>query len=156
NAFRSSLATGQIALSMTLLISAGFFIKSLVNVTRVDLGIRTDSLVTFAVSPVDNGYSYERSRVFLERVETDVAALPSVTGVVGGAIPILAGNNWGNSVSVEGITWEPDKDMGTRITEVSPNYFHVIGATMLQGREFTTADAAGGPKVAIVNEAFAK
>jgi predicted permease len=94
--------------------------------------------------------------VFLERLETELAALPSVTGVTGGAIPILAGDNWGNDVSVEGVTWEPDKDMNAHVSEVAPNYFHVIGATMLQGREFTTADAAGSPKVAIVNEAFAK
>jgi predicted permease len=156
NFFRSSLATGQIALSTTLLISAGFFIKSLVNVTRVDLGLRADNLVTFGISPSDNAYSHERSRVFFERLESDLAALPSVTGVTAGAIPILAGDNWGNDVSVEGVTWEPDKDMNSNVSEVAPNYFRVIGATMLQGREFTTADAAGSPKVAIVNEAFAK
>ena len=156
NFFRSSLATGQIALSTTLLISAGFFIKSLVNVTHVDLGIRPDSLVTFEISPSDNGYNHERSRVLLERVESDLAALPSITGVTAGAIPILAGDNWGNDVSVEGVTYEPDKDMNANVSEVAPNYFKVIGATMLQGREFTLADAAGGPKVAIVNEAFAK
>ena len=156
NYFRSSLATGQIALSITLLISAGFFIKSLVNVAHVDLGIRPDSMVTFNVSPSDNGYTDARSAVFLARVESELAGLPGVSGVTAGAVPILAGNNWGNDVSVEGVTYEPDKDMNTHVSEVAPDYFKVIGATLLQGREFTTADAAGAPKVAIVNETFAK
>ena len=156
NFFRSSLATAQIALSTTLLISAGFFIKSLVNVTHVDLGLRPDSLVTFEIDPGHNGYSFARSRVLLERVESDLGALPSVTGVTAGAIPILSGSNWTNDVSIEGIAYEPDKDMSSSATEVAPNYFKVIGATMLQGREFTLADAAGGPQVAIVNETFAK
>ena len=59
--FRTSLATAQIALSMTLLISAGLFLRSLVNVSRVDLGLRPDSLVTFGISPDVSGYTREQS-----------------------------------------------------------------------------------------------
>ncbi|HUO51419.1 MAG TPA: ABC transporter permease, partial [Gemmatimonadaceae bacterium] len=154
--FRATLATAQVALSMALLIFAGLFIKSLGNVARTDLGLRPDGLVTFAVEPQRNGYSHERTRVFLERVEGELASIPGVTGVTASLVPILAGDNWGNDVSVEGVQYTPDKDMNTRFSEVGPGHFKVIGATMLSGREFTTADAAGSPKVAIVNEAFAR
>ena len=62
-AFRTSLATVQIALSMVLLVSAGLFIKSLVNVSKVDLGLKLDNVITFAVSPELNGYKRsDRSR----------------------------------------------------------------------------------------------
>ncbi|CAN5644746.1 hypothetical protein BH23GEM10_BH23GEM10_17990 [soil metagenome] len=54
--FRASLATAQIALSMALLITAGLFLKSLTNVSRVDLGLDPENVVTFAVSPRLNGY----------------------------------------------------------------------------------------------------
>ena len=75
--FRTSLATAQIALSMTLLISAGLFLRSLVNVSRVDLGLRPDSLVTFGISPEVSGYTTEQSQVLLERVEAELAAIPA-------------------------------------------------------------------------------
>ena len=63
-AFRTTLATAQIALSMTLLACAGLFTKSLLNVSRVDLGIKVDNVVTFGISPELNGYKSERSRQF--------------------------------------------------------------------------------------------
>ena len=63
--FRTSLATAQIALSMALLVAAGLFTKSLLNVSRVDLGLKTDNVVTFGVSPELNGYTPERSQAAL-------------------------------------------------------------------------------------------
>src|SRR6185295_2007207 len=74
--FRTTLATAQIALSMALLIAAGLFTKSLLNVSRVDLGVKIDNLITFAVSPELNGYKPETSRQFFERLEDELAALP--------------------------------------------------------------------------------
>ena len=50
--FRNSLATAQIALSMALLVAAGLFVKSLVQVSRIDLGLRAEELTTFGISPV--------------------------------------------------------------------------------------------------------
>ena len=67
--FRMTLATAQIALSMALLISAGLFAKSLLNVTRVDLGLNKDKLVVFSIAPGLNGYTPERTRALFERVE---------------------------------------------------------------------------------------
>ena len=54
--FRTSLVTAQISLSMALLVAAGLFIKSLVNVSKVDLGLDTSHMVVFGLSPVLNGY----------------------------------------------------------------------------------------------------
>ena len=74
--FRTTLATAQIALSMTLLACAGLFTKSLLNISRVDLGIKVDNVVTFGISPELNGYTPERSRQLFERLEDELAALP--------------------------------------------------------------------------------
>jgi len=154
--FRTSLATAQIALSMALLISAGLTTKSLFNVSRVDLGLKVDHVITFGVSPALNGYTPERSLDFYQRLEDELAALPGVTGVTNSLVGALAGNNWGNSVSVEGFKAGPDTDVDSRYNEVGADYFRTFGIPLLSGREFTRADAAGAPKVAIVNEAFAK
>jgi predicted permease len=154
--FRTSLATAQIALSMTLLACAGLFTKSLLNISRVDLGIKIENVVTFGVSPVLNGYKPERSRVFFERLENDLAALPGVTGVTTALVPLLAGNNWGDDVKVEGFKSGPDIDSNSRYNEVGAGYFRTMGVPLIAGREFTRADVLGSPKVTIVNEAFAK
>jgi predicted permease len=154
--FRTSLVTAQIALSMALLISAGLFVKSLANVSRVDLGIKIDDVVMFTVSPVRNGYDSTRSMAFFARVEEELAALPGVTGVTSGVIPLLAGNNTNNSLRVQGFERGPDTDAGSALNMVGPDYFKALGIKLLAGREFTTADEKGRPKVAVVNEAFAK
>jgi predicted permease len=154
--FRASLVTAQIALSSALLISAGLFLKSLVNVSRIDIGLKVDNVVTFRLSPALNGYKPAASRALFERVEEALATTPSVTGVSASTVPLLAGSNWGTSVYVEGFTVEPDTDNESRYNEVGPGYFRTLGIPLVSGREFTASDAVGAPKVAIVNEAFAR
>ena len=154
--FRTSLVTAQIALSMALLMCAGLFVKSLANVTRVDLGIKIDNVITFRVSPGLNGYEPARAKTFYERAEEEMASIPGATGVAIARVALLAGNNWGNDVSVEGFPRGPDTDAEARYNEISTAYFRTMGVPLISGREFTPADTLGAPKVAIVNEAFAR
>jgi predicted permease len=154
--FRTSLVTAQIALSMALLISAGLFIKSLVNVSRVELGLDPENVVTFGISPELSGYDSTRSQQLFERTEDELASLPGVTGVSAALVPVLSGDNWGNDVRVQGFQSGPDIDSNARFNEVGPGYLRTLGMTLLSGREFTRGDTKGSQKVAIVNEAFAK
>ena len=154
--FRTSLVTAQIALSMALLISAGLFIKSLRNVSRVDLGIKIDNMVTFNISPSLSGYDTTRAKAVYARFEDELSSLPGVTGVTSSMVPILSGDNWGNGVSVEGFKKEPDTDDESRFNAVGPGYFKTFGVPLLAGRDFTAGDAAAGARVAIVNEAFTR
>jgi predicted permease len=156
--FRTSLVTAQIALSMALLISAGLFIKSLANVSRVDLGLHVDNVVVFSISPVRNGYDSTRSKALFARAEQELGSVPGVTSVSAAAVPILAGNNWYNTVRVQGFNLknDPDVDSDAAFNMIAPAYFTTLGAKLLAGREFTAGDEIGRPKVAIVNEAFAK
>ena len=154
--FRTSLVTAQIALSMALLVSAGLFIKSLANVSRVNLGVDVENLVTFGVAPALNGYSGVQSLQMFSRIERDVGAIPGVRGVAAARVQVLAGNNWDNDVSVQGFPKTPDTDADSRFNAVGPGFFGTMGVTLLKGREFTAADVDGAPRVAIVNETFAK
>ncbi|MGH8638471.1 MAG: FtsX-like permease family protein, partial [Burkholderiales bacterium] len=154
--FRATLATTQIAISMALLACAGLITKSLLNVSRVELGIDIDNLITFGVSPELNGYSAERSKQLFERLEEELGAQPGVIGVTSALVPALGGSNWGSDVAVEGFKSGPDVDSNARYNEVGPTYFRTMGMQLIAGREFTRADRLGAPKVAIVNEAFAK
>jgi predicted permease len=154
--FRTSLATAQIALSMALLVSAGLFTRSLFNVSRVDLGVKADNVIMFSISPALNGYKSEQSRQLFERVEDEVGALPGVTGVSSSSVPLLSGSNWNNDVAVEGFAAGPDTDSRSSFNETGPGYFATLGIPVIAGRDFVRGDGAAAPKVAIVNEAFAK
>jgi len=154
--FRWALATAQIALSMMLLVSAGLFTKSLYKVSRIDLGMNIESMITFGVSPRLNGYKPVQSIAFFQRLEEDLRSQPGVTGVTASVVPILVGDNWGNSVRVQSFNAGPDTDTNSRFNAIGPGYFYTMGVPLIAGRQFTESDALGAAKVAIVNEAFAK
>ncbi len=154
--FRRTLATAQVALSLALLVSAGLFTRSLANAARVDLGLQPEQLLTFAVSPELNGYTPEQSKALFERIEDEVGAIPGVSAVSASMVPLIAGSNWGSSVSVEGFESGPDTDAHSQWNLVGPGLFQTLGVPLLQGRDFTRQDALGAPKVAIVNQAFAR
>ena len=154
--FRATLATVQIFLSMALLVGAGLFTRSLYNISKVDLGLRTEGLVTFRVAPVLNGYTPAQSAQFFERLEDALASAPGVTAVTSSTVPALANSNWGTGVAVQGFASGPDVDNGALYNEVGPGYFRTIGIPLLAGRDFSRSDGAGAPRVVIVNEAFAK
>ena len=155
--FRTTLATAQIALSMTLLACAGLFTKSLLNVSRVDLGIKVDNVVTFGISPELNALQV-RAVAPVVRASRRRArgACPGSPASRPRSCRCSAGNNWGSDVQVEGFQSGPDIDSESRFNEVGAGYFRTMGVPLIAGREFTRADVLGAPKVTIVNEAFAK
>jgi predicted permease len=122
----------------------------------VNLGLNVDNVVTFSLSPERNGYTREQSRQFFDRAEQSLAAIPGVTGVTEGLVGLLAGSSWGNDVEVDGWKSGPDIDSNSRFNAVGAGYFKALGVPVMSGREFTASDRLGAPKVAIVNEAFAK
>ena len=154
--FRTALVTVQIALSMTLLVAAGLFIKSLGNVSRVDLGLSTENVVMFSLSPVLNGYEPARIQALFQDVEDGLAAIPGVRAVSAGRVALIAGNNWGNDVSVQGFERGPDTDANSRFNMIGPDYFSALSIPLVAGREFSRSDGPGAPQVAVVNQTFAR
>src|SRR5215831_18207891 len=153
---RLLLATSQIGLAMMLLASSGFFVKSLLNVSRVDLGFKVDHVATFGLSPDLNGYSFDRTRLFFQRLEDELRAAPGVTAVTVSTVPILTGHNRARNVAVEGFKAGPDTDSNSHYNRVGPGYFSALGIPLIAGREFTDADTVSSAKVALVNQTFAK
>jgi putative ABC transport system permease protein len=154
--FRFALATAQIALSMLLLVVAALFAQSLANIGRVDLGLPTESIVTFGVAPSVNGYLPERGAQVFEAIEREFAAYPGVAGVSTSGVPLLDDSSWGGGITVEGFEPAQESDRHVSFNEVGVGFFATLGIPVLAGREFTEADGLGAPKVAIVNETFAK
>jgi predicted permease len=136
---RLLLATSQIALAMTLLASSGFFVRSLLNISRVDLGFKVD-----------------RTRLFFARLEDELRATPGVTAVTVANVPLLAGHNRARGVAVQGFNAGPDTDSNSRYNKVGPGYFSALGIPLIAGREFTDADTLNSAPVALVNQTFVK
>lgn len=154
--FHAAMVTLQIALAMALLISAGLFARSLVNVTRVDLGFEIEHLATFGISPELNGYTVDQSRNLFERLEEDLRALPGVESAAASVVPLIADDTWMSNVTVQGFEATPDSDTHARYNMIGPGFFETLGIPLLAGRDIEPRDAFGAPKVALINESFAR
>jgi predicted permease len=152
---RKVLVCAQVMVSAVLLLPTGLFLKSMVNLMHVDLGMKTENVIGFSVSPALNGYKQAQTHALFERIESEVAAIPGARGVAAAMVPLIAGNNWGNDVKIAGAK-NPPADNNSRFNEIGPGFFGKMGIPLLAGREFTESDSAAGAKVAVVNETFVK
>ncbi|HXB68805.1 MAG TPA: ABC transporter permease [Candidatus Acidoferrales bacterium] len=152
---RKLLVCAQVTVSAVLLIPTGLFLKSLVNLLHVDLGMRTENLIGFSVSPALNGYKAEQTRALFERIETEMAGIPGARSVAAAMVPLISGSNWGNDVQIEG-SKATGSDSNSRFNELGPGFFGKMGIPLIAGREFTERDNLTAPKVAVVNQTFVK
>ncbi len=153
---RKALVAAQVMLSLLLLIGAGLFIRSLRNLKDLDPGFHTTNLLTFAIDPVLNGYKPDRSLDFYRQLQESVDAIPGVQSSTLAVVPILTGEEWDNSVAVEGFAHKPSETPDPHMNYVAPGYFKTIETPLLLGRDFRPTDVKGAPLVCIVNERFAK
>jgi predicted permease len=154
--FRFALATSQIALSMLLLVLAALFTQSLANIARVDLGLRTESIVAFRVIPGLNGYPVERQRQTLDAIERELQSEPGVSHVGTATVALLADSQWGTSVFAESFEPAQRSDQIVNANSVGAGFLATLEIPLLAGRNFTEADTLDRPLVAIVNESFVK
>jgi putative ABC transport system permease protein len=153
--FRTALVTAQVAMATMLLVLAGLLAQSLANVTRVDLGLRTESLLSFSISPERNGYARQDSITLLDSVEREVGALAGVTSVSSALVPLLAGNSVTRNVRIPGFEPAAGTLPLAHFNGVGEGFFDTLGIALVAGRHFEPADAGlDRPKVAIVNERF--
>ncbi|HTM42924.1 MAG TPA: ADOP family duplicated permease, partial [Terriglobales bacterium] len=153
---RKALIVGQVALTAVLLTAAGLFTRSLLNLQNTNLGVRPDHVVEFTIAPQLSRYSPQRALAFVERLRQAIAATPGVSSVSAATIPILANDEWGSDVTIQGYTAREGEDMHVWRNEVGPNYFATLGTPLLAGREFSQSDTAASPLVAVVNATFAR
>lgn len=153
---RKSLVVVQVSLSLLLLAAASLFLTTLHNLRSHNPGFDAEQLLAFTISPSLNGYSKATSIPLLEKITASLQALPSVSEVTMAAEPVLADTASQSTMIVEGYQNGPDENMNPLINEVGPGFVHAMRIPLLQGRDFTAADNASAPPVAIISETFAK
>jgi putative ABC transport system permease protein len=154
--FRKVAVGAQIALSVLLLGGAGLFVRTLDNLRHQEVGFETGHLATFSFDPSDSGYGEDRTKPIVTQALERVRQVPGVLSVAATTDPELAGDFSINDFSVEGHTMVEGENKDFETPWITPDYFATLRQPLLAGREFTSADTAGTPKVAIVNLAFAK
>jgi predicted permease len=152
---RTSLVIVQVALSLVLAIAAGQFARTLINLRRVDFGLRTHNVVVFSVNPSLNGYDKPRSIEFYRNILARLRSAPGVDAVGASAIRVLDDDWWGGDIMAEGEP--PASDPGhPSFNLVSPGYLTALGIPLLAGRDFVPADATRKNRVALVNESIVR
>jgi len=153
---RKALVVSQVALSLWMLIAAALFSRSLHNLKNVDLGFRRERLLSFTLDPSLAGYPADRIRRFAEELQQRVATVPRVQSAAVGVVSLITGDESMSTISIEGYQSKEDENMNPLFDTVSPGYFATLGIPMMAGRDFSARDRVGSPRVAIVNEVFAK
>ncbi|MBM3765973.1 MAG: FtsX-like permease family protein, partial [Acidobacteria bacterium] len=143
----------QVGLSVLLLLGAGLFVKTLQNLRRIDLGIKTENVVTMGVSPA---FPYEPARKLqlIRELMDNLGRVPGVAAVGANSTQLFMGGRSDGSVTI------PEVDENSRpqsfFNWITPGYFEALGIPIKAGRGFTWADWGGGRRVAVMNEQIVK
>jgi predicted permease len=165
---RKALVVGQVTVSVLLLVGAGLFIRSLRNLRLLDLGLKTENLIAFNLSPTLSGYTPVRTKQFNKQVVDRIRAMPGVGAAAFSNIGLLEGNEWDSWITVDGYTPKAGELPDPYCNAVSPGYFATMGIPLLAGRDFDSRDerydspehpspdAPSPYRVAVVNQSWVK
>ena len=154
--FRKFLVAGQVAFTLLLLTGATLFAETLWNLRKQNLGLSTENLITFSISPQLSGYDEAKTVVLIDQLRERLSALPGVLAVGSSQIPVLTGTDMGANITIEGRQNLDSDDRHVNFDAVSPNYFSTMRVPLVDGREFNAGDTATNTKVAVINEAMVK
>jgi putative ABC transport system permease protein len=155
---RDTLVVAQFAMAFALLVGASLMIETLWNLRRVDLGFRSDHLLTMGVPLPDTKYnSNEKLRAFYQDVLDRTRTLPGVKNVgFGSDVPFTSiGDTEGYAIEGAPPTL-PGQDNDALYREVTAGYLETIGGTLESGRLLEDRDIESGQPVVVINEFLAK
>jgi predicted permease len=157
---RKAIVTLQVAFSLILLIGAALFLRTLTGLVAKGPGFDTSSLLSFAINPLENGYSRIDASRLVRRLDEQVRGLPAARSSATARFALLTGGHQHNVVTVQTDHRFVTERGCCDFNAVSPGFFATLGVRILAGRDFDQRDSRPpgetGPRSAIVNEAFVK
>ena len=154
--FRRVTVGVQIGLSVLLLVGAGLFTRTLSNLKSVDVGFRTDHVLSFQIDPRMAGYEPATVAQLYKRLLETLASQPGVQAVGMTDDPVLAQNDNTYSIEVPGYQAQEGERMSFEWERVTPGYFAALQIPVLAGRALGDQDGRSAPKVVVVNESFVR
>ena len=146
----------QMALSLVLLVSAGLFVRTLGNLDGIDAGFNRRGLVLFAIDATSAGYPRQELAALEVRIQERLARIPGVRAVTFSSVPLLSRTRQNKRISVPGRPAPPDAPIAVNTNGLAPNFFAAMELPIVRGRGFAESDEGSRPKVAVVNQAFAR
>lgn len=154
---RQALIVSQVALSLVALIVAGLFIRSAVKAQQMDLGFQKQNLLVASVDLGLQGYNETQGRQFYRQLIDRLEAIPGVQGAAVGYPLPLDDETQGARIYVEGFVARQATDKLIVLRGiVGKNYFSTMKTALVAGRDFTEQDDESKPRVAVINESFAR
>ena len=155
---QKSLVIIQAALSLVLLCAAGLLTRSLSNMQHQHFGFDTTNRYIAHIDPQMAGYKPAQLEVFFRQLHDMLAAIPGVKQVSFSIYSPMEGDNWGETVYINGQPPPPPDSNQNNASWVraTPGYFDTIGTKLIEGRSFTEQDTSTTRAVAVVNRTFAK
>ena len=161
---RSTLLLFETALTGMLLIVAGLFLRSLMNVRRLDLGIQTDRVIAVsvywptstAVDSASKAATAREQRVALARIRDSLAHRSDVSGA---SLVIGSPFRSTSTVNLKVAGWDTLPTLGgggPYVSVVGGDYFRTVGTRIVRGREFSASEGESAARTAIVNETMAR
>jgi predicted permease len=143
----------QVGLSCLLLVAAGLFARTLNNLRNVDLGFKTENVVTFQVRPATQYSDARKLQVFRSLIE-DLDTVAGVTAVGANRTGLLMGGEWDSGITIPGVQVKPGDHLWSFFNAVTPGYFQALGIPIKAGRDFSWRDWGGSRHLCLVNEAL--
>jgi predicted permease len=152
--FNNSLETAQVALAVMLLMGAGLFVRTLLNLKTINPGFNPRNLLLFGLDPVALHYKESRIQNLYQALHERLASLPGVTGVTYSSHALICNCISSTDYQIEGRA--DRKQVKVYLLDTGPDFFTTLGIPLIAGRTFTATEIANGRHVAVVNEAFVK
>jgi putative ABC transport system permease protein len=151
---RRVLVVSQVALSLVLLVGALLFTRSLYNLMTLDAGFAQDGILQTDINLAPLNLPSERRFAVKHELLDRMRAMPGVEAAASVSNVPLGGATWGEAIFVNNARGV-EKGFAN-LNRISPDYFKTLGIQLLAGRDFSGGDTPATPKVAVVNESFAR
>ena len=151
-----ALVVAQVSGSLVLLVGAGLFLRSLVNLETQNMGFEKEHVLLVEIDPQIAGYQEAQLPALYHALEDRIRGLPGVRSASIGMESPLGGSESTGSISLEGRTPQAGEDMGVDTTTAGSQYFGTEGIPLLLGRGIGPQDGSGAPPVSVVNQSFAE
>lgn len=144
----------QTALSLLLLVGAGLFVRTVVNLYRVETGFNTERLLVFKLDGRKAGLEGQRLVDCYEQIRTSIAGLPGVRAVANSNIALLS--RWMNNSQARVAGRAQEEAFAILGLSVSDSFLSAMGIPLLLGRDLNPGDDAAARKVVLVNQTLAR
>jgi predicted permease len=151
-----ALIVSQVALSLVLLVGAGLFLRSFVNLTNIDTGFNREGVLRLQIDPASVGYrpGDPRLNALYQQIEERLSALPGVRAASFSLFTFDEGT-WNNNIWVQGyMSGHQDRDVHHNV--VGNGYFTAMGIPLLAGRTFGPQDTVSSQRVGVISEHMAR